>query len=76
MGVNVQKKKPTASQMVREVDSDGDGLITRAEFSAMIADLADPDSLGNYDMRMSIAVDEELCSLGADSDPACLKPEE
>ena len=53
MGVNLHKKRPTAKQMVREVDSDGDGLITRAEFSAMIADLADPDFLGNYDIGLT-----------------------
>lgn len=60
MGVDLQQKRPTAKQMVRQVDGDGDGLITRAEFAAMIADLADPDSLGNYDMRLHVAVDEEL----------------
>lgn len=31
-----------------------------AEFAAMLADLADPDSLGYYNMRLHVAVDEEL----------------
>ena len=48
-----------AAKMVREMDVDGDGLISREEFFAILTEAANPDDLSNYDMRL-IPVDEEF----------------
>jgi len=68
MSVEVDRHGSTrsgAAKMVREMDVDGDGLISKAEFCAILAEAANADSLLNYDMRAGwLAVDEELTPLG------------
>jgi hypothetical protein len=56
--LNAQRAKSTS--MIREMDHDGDGLISREEFRAILTDSPEMDSLANYDMRLMPAVDEEL----------------
>jgi hypothetical protein len=56
--LNYQRTKSTG--MIREMDQDGDGLISRDEFRAILTDSPEMDSLTNYDMRLMPAVDEEM----------------
>jgi hypothetical protein len=53
-------KKSSASNMIRQMDFDGDGLISREEFRAILTDSPEMDSLTNYDMRLMPVVDEEM----------------
>ena len=57
---DLKSRHTKSSTMMREMDTDGDGLISRAEFRAILTDSPEMDSLANYDMRLMPAVDEEM----------------
>ena len=38
--------------MMRQMDADGDGVISRHEFRSILTDPQDMDALANYDMRL------------------------
>lgn len=61
------RSKTSAKGMMREMDSDGDGLISRAEFRAILTDAPELDSLANYDMRLMPAVEEVMSSSSEES---------
>lgn len=45
--------------MLREADANGDGLVSREEFSTLLADSHNlPDSLAQYDARLQQSVTE------------------
>jgi hypothetical protein len=48
-GVDVGKS------LLRQMDYDGDGMISRAEFRSILTDTAELDSLSNYDMRIMVS---------------------
>lgn len=41
--------------LLRQMDTDGDGLISRAEFRSILTDAPELDSLSNYDMRLMLS---------------------
>jgi calcium-dependent protein kinase len=41
-----------AKRMLREADANGDGKISRAEFSGLLRENVTPDSLSLYDNRL------------------------
>ena len=49
-----------ATSMIRNADPNNDGLISRAEFRAILTDAPEMDALANYDMRLMPAFDEDL----------------
>lgn len=61
-GVKEARSKTSAKSMLREMDNDGDGLISREEFRAILTDAPELDSLANYDMRLMPAVEEVVSS--------------
>ena len=40
--------------LLRQMDTDGDGLIARGEFRSILTDKSELDSLSNYDMRLML----------------------
>jgi calcium-dependent protein kinase len=40
--------------MLREADANGDGRISRSEFSALLHENVSPDSLSLYDARLKV----------------------
>lgn len=45
--------------MLREADANGDGLVSREEFSSLLADSHNlPDSLDQYDSRLQQSITE------------------
>lgn len=61
-GVKQERTVTSAKELMREMDSDGDGLISREEFRAILTDAPELDSLANYDMRLMPAVEEVVSS--------------
>lgn len=57
-GRNDQRKHPRA-----QVDTDGDGLISRDEFRAVLTEAPEMDALVNYDMRLLPDVDSAVREL-------------
>ena len=44
--------------MLREADANGDGLVSREEFSTLLTETHLPDSLDQYDPRLQQSVTE------------------
>ena len=61
-GVKRERTRTSAKEYMREMDSDGDGLISRSEFRAILTDAPELESLANYDMRLMPAVEEVISS--------------
>ena len=57
---DLKHRHTRSSAMMREMDSDADGMISRDEFRAILTDCPEMDALANYDMRLMPAVDEEM----------------
>ena len=63
-----QRGVDAGKSLLRQMDTDGDGLISRDEFRSILTDTPELDSLSNYDMRLmlsqSIDGDSNGVSLG------------
>jgi hypothetical protein len=51
---NAEERMIEAKRMLREADANGDGRISRAEFSALLLEKVSPDSLSLYDNRLKL----------------------
>ncbi|GBF98366.1 calcium dependent kinase [Raphidocelis subcapitata] len=51
---NDAERLAEAKRMLREADANGDGRISRAEFSALLRETVAPDSLSLYDSRLRV----------------------
>jgi Ca2+-binding EF-hand superfamily protein len=47
-----RKGRDAGKTMMRQMDTDGDGLISREEFRSILSDSPELDCLSNYDMRL------------------------
>jgi Ca2+-binding EF-hand superfamily protein len=57
---SARKSMDVGKSLLRQMDADGDGMISRDEFRAILTDVPELDSLANYDMRLMPAIDEEV----------------
>ncbi|GBF97386.1 calcium-dependent kinase [Raphidocelis subcapitata] len=51
---NTEERMAEAKRMLREADANGDGKISRAEFSGLLRENVTPDSLSLYDNRLRL----------------------
>ena len=57
---DLRQRRSKSTSMMRQMDADGDGMISRDEFQAILTDSADMDALANYDMRLMPEANDKL----------------
>lgn len=50
-----QRSMDAGKSLLRQMDTDGDGKISRDEFRSILTDAPELDSLSNYDMRLMLS---------------------